>query len=95
MVAASILAESAFTLSAGQVAVDGDVEYDQTARTATFTPRSALAPNTVFTARISSSVEDKNGHSMPAAYTWTFTSGDVSVLSWGEGEWGNAVWGGD
>jgi hypothetical protein len=95
MVVASVLAESAFTLSEGQVAVAGEVEYDETSRTATFTPHSALAANTAFTARISSSVEDKNGHSIPTAYTWSFTSGSVSVLSWGEGKWGNAVWGGD
>jgi hypothetical protein len=95
MVVASVLAESAFTLSAGQVVVDGEVEYDETSHTLTFTPRGALAANTAFTAKISSGVEDKNGHSMPAAYTWSFTSGSVSVLSWGEGEWGNAVWRGD
>lgn len=95
MVVASVLAESAFTLSAGRVVVDGEVEYDETSQTLTFTPRSALTANTVFLARISNSIEDKTGNSLPAEYVWTFSTGDTSVLIWGAGEWGNVLWWGE
>jgi hypothetical protein len=95
MVVASILAESAFTVWAGAVAVEGEVAYDEASRTATFTPQSDLAANTSFTARISSRVENTNGDTMPGGYTWTFTTGTLSVLRWGEGAWGDAVWGGE
>jgi hypothetical protein len=95
MVVASVLAESAFTLSAGHAAVAGEVEYDESSRTLTFTPRSALTANTAFLASISDNIEDKTGNSLPAEYSWTFTTGGIPELIWGAGEWGNSLWGGE
>ena len=61
---------STFTLNNG---VTGTVTY--TGTTATFTPTTSLAPSKTYTATISNGVKDTYGNSMPANYTWTFTTG--------------------
>ncbi|MCF8079981.1 MAG: Ig-like domain-containing protein [Desulfobacterales bacterium] len=68
----------------GGIAVAGSVIYSVAARTATFTPTSSLAANTLFTATINTFAEDLAGNALagnqaplPAAsdYVWTFTTG--------------------
>lgn len=74
MSAASITSQS-FTLSQGTTVVAGTV----TARdsSAVFTPSATLAPNTVYTATIKSSVRNSAGTSPSRDYVWSFTTGAI------------------
>ena len=56
--------------SAG-TAVGGTTTYDTTARTATFTPSSVLAPGATYTAAVTAS--SSTGVAMTSAQTWSFT----------------------
>ncbi len=58
-----------FTLH-GPTQVEGVVTYADS--TAFFTPASNLAPNTDYTARISTSVKEVRGNALQADYVWTF-----------------------
>jgi hypothetical protein len=64
-----------FTLTAGAppVAVTGAVTY--AASTATFTPSSALAVSTLYTATITTGAQDTLGSALASNYTWSFTTG--------------------
>ena len=44
-------------------------------RTGIFTPEGSLAPNTIYTARISTGAEDMAGNAMTGDYAWTFITG--------------------
>jgi hypothetical protein len=63
-----------FTLTAGTppVAVTGVVTY--AGSTATFTPSSALALSTLYTATITTGAQDLNGDALASNYTWSFTT---------------------
>jgi len=63
-----------FTLTAGTppVAVAGVVTF--TGSTATFTPSSALALNTVYTATITTGAQNLNGNGLANNFTWSFTT---------------------
>ena len=67
-----------FTLKQGFLNVPGIVSYS--GKTATYSPASILAPNTVYTASISSNVKDSSGLSMVADFTWNFTTGNAPVV---------------
>jgi hypothetical protein len=86
---ASTFTTSTFTLNNG---VTGTVSYDSTANTATFTPTAPLAPNTTFTATITTGVQDLAGNHMSAILVWSFTTGGVSVLLNGDFESGPTAW---
>jgi len=64
---------TSFTLQHGAIAIPGTVSYSGV--TAVFTPLTALAPNTVFTATIMGSVTDLAGDPMGSNYVWSFTTG--------------------
>jgi uncharacterized protein (TIGR03437 family) len=64
---------STFTLQNGLTPVAGTVDYIGV--TATFTPLSTLAPNTVFTTTITTGVQDRTGDAMVSNYVWSFTTG--------------------
>ncbi|MBB6147306.1 hypothetical protein HNQ77_005302 [Silvibacterium bohemicum] len=65
-----------FTLQApGGAAVAGLVSYAAIGDTATFTPSANLAPNTLYTATITTGVTDLAGNALAANYIWTFTTG--------------------
>ena len=66
----SSMIASAFTFSP---AVAGSLSY--TGNSATFTPTTALAPNTVYTVTLSTAVEDRAGNNLAAPYSWSFTTG--------------------
>ncbi|UCF93496.1 MAG: DUF4214 domain-containing protein [Desulfobacterales bacterium] len=70
MDAAAINAAS-FTLDNG---LTGSVAYDADTKTATFTPASALAHSTTYTATITSSVTDQAGNGLEADFIWSFTT---------------------
>jgi hypothetical protein len=62
-----------FTLTDGTGAgVPGTAAYDDTSKTATFTPNAALQATQNYTASVQAS--DPQGHAMTAPYTWTFTT---------------------
>jgi len=78
MTSASITT-SAFTLKNGNTAVAGTVTYSGT--TATFTPSTALAAGTVYTASMSTGAKDVAGNMMMSAMTWNFTTAGTPGLS--------------
>jgi hypothetical protein len=57
----------------GAVPVAGTVAYQSP--TATFTPAAGLAPNTRFTATITTGVRDLAGNPLASAHVWSFTTG--------------------
>jgi len=61
-----------FVLRNGGTAVPGAVTYAGT--TATFIPTSPLAPNTAFTATVSTGAKDVAGNALATAKNWTFTT---------------------
>ncbi|TGM95838.1 Ig-like domain-containing protein [Leptospira yasudae] len=63
---------ASFTVNGG-AAVPGTVSCAGTS--ATFDPTPALAYNTTYTASLTTTVKDLAGNSIPALYTWTFTTG--------------------
>jgi hypothetical protein len=69
----SITAAS-FTLE-GDDLVTGSVTY--AGITATFVPDADLAPDTEYTATITTAVEDLAGNTLAVNYVWTFTTGEV------------------
>jgi len=66
------LTTESFTLS-GANPVTGTVTYSGT--TATFTPAANLAPDTLFTATITTTATDASGNPLALNHVWTFTTG--------------------
>jgi hypothetical protein len=64
-----------FILGSAGGAVPGTVAYDLPTKTATFTPDSQLAPNTVYTATISTGVTDMAGNPLSPPIVWSFSTG--------------------
>ncbi|BAY66050.1 WD-40 repeat-containing protein [Calothrix brevissima NIES-22] len=75
---------STFLLSApGNIAVTGNITYDATSNTATLTPSSTLAANTIYTATIkggSTGVLDQSGNTLSQDYTWSFTTSSSNSI---------------
>jgi hypothetical protein len=70
------LTAASFMLQAPEgPAVAGAVTYAGIGDTATFAPATALAPNTLFTATLTTMVTDLAGNALVAKYVWTFTTG--------------------
>ncbi|WP_165783233.1 Ig-like domain-containing protein [Leptospira barantonii] len=66
------ITNASFTLTGG-AAVAGTVTCSGTS--ATFTPGATLAYNTTYTANITTAAKDLAGNSIPALYSWSFTTG--------------------
>ena len=66
------LTTATFTIKQGVTNVAGVVTYSGT--TATFTPTSNLASNTVYTGTITTGAKDVAGNPLAADYTWSFTT---------------------
>ena len=64
-----------FILKKGSQPVSGTVTYAGV--TATFKPTLALAPNTVYTATITTGAKDVAGNALASAFVWSFTTGAV------------------
>jgi hypothetical protein len=75
---ASTINTSTFTLSSGgSNSVAATVSYNSSTLTATLLPTQALATSTAYTATVvggTSGVQDPNGDTMAANYTWMFTT---------------------
>jgi len=67
------ISTATFTLNQGATAIAGIVTYFGT--TATFDPASDLAPNTVYTATITTGVNDLAGNPLLSNSAWSFTTG--------------------
>jgi len=67
-----------FTLTGpGATVVAGAVSYSGT--TATFTPTAVLSGSTLYTATITTGVQDASGNTLAANYVWNFTTADVTA----------------
>jgi hypothetical protein len=72
---ASTINTTTFTLTGpGLAAVPGTVAYVGSSDVATFTPTSALALNTLYTATITTGAQDLSGTPLASDYVWTFTT---------------------
>ena len=72
---ASTVSTATFVLLQGNMIVPGTVSYSGV--TATFTPFSSLALNAVFTAVITTGVQDLAGNTLATNYAWSFTTGST------------------
>ena len=70
------ISTTTFTLKQGTTPVAGTVTYAGT--TATFAPASDLAPNTVYTATITTGAADLAGNPLLSNYAWSFTTGAIA-----------------
>jgi hypothetical protein len=68
------LSKTTFTVKQGATKVDGAVTYAPLTMTATFAPTAALGVTLVYTATLTTSVEDTLGRPLAATYTWSFTT---------------------
>jgi Ice-binding-like/Bacterial Ig-like domain len=76
----STITATTFTLQApGGIAVPGTVTSAGT--TSTFTPTLPLALGTLYTATITTGVQDTAAHPLFANYIWTFTTGTVPTVA--------------
>ena len=71
-VSVSSVNTSTFRLTRGGNTVAGSVSL--AGNTATFTPSAALLPSTIYTARITTGVEDPAGNNLASDFIWSFTT---------------------
>ena len=72
---ASTISAATFAMSGpGVTPVTGTVTYNASTDMATFTPSSALAPNTTYTATITTEVKDVAGNALAGNHVWSFTT---------------------
>ena len=71
----------AFTLEGPAGPVAGTVSYTPATWTMTFTPDSALASNTPYTATLSTGIKDLASNPLAAPYVWTFTTEYVDLTA--------------
>jgi hypothetical protein len=70
---------TSFTVTGpGNTAVAGAITADALHKTFTFTPTAALALSTVYTATLTTAVQDTFGNALATPYTWSFTTGAAS-----------------
>ncbi len=74
------ITSTTFTLTApGAIAVPGTVTSNGT--TSSFTPTLPLALGTLYTATVTTGVQDTLGNALRGAVTWTFTTGTVPAVT--------------
>jgi hypothetical protein len=81
----SSITTSSFTLTQGSSPISGTVSYDSGSQTATFTPLSALAYSTSYTATLTTGVQDSEGVALASSSSWSFTTLSPPVSSSGGG----------
>lgn len=62
----------------GETAIVGVVSYDTATRTATLAPGSDLSGSVVYTATLTTALEDDAGDSLVENFVWTFTTGELA-----------------
>jgi len=76
----STLNAATFTVTGpGATVVSGKVSYDVADNIVTFTPTSALAASTTFTATITTGALDLAGNALASNFVWTFTTGTTAT----------------
>jgi hypothetical protein len=71
----STITASTFTMTGpGAAVVPGTVSYNSSTTTATFTPTSALAASTAYTATVTTGAKDAAGNAMASNKVWTFST---------------------
>jgi len=80
MTPATINAATFVLTGPGTTPVTGVVTYVAAGSTATFTPTANLAPNTVYTATITTGAQNLAGTALAGNYVWTFTTGTVVAV---------------
>jgi hypothetical protein len=79
---AATINATTFTLTGpGTTPVTGTVTYVAAGSTATFTPAANLAPNTVYTATITTGAQNLAGTGLASNYVWTFTTGTTLAVA--------------
>jgi hypothetical protein len=79
---ASTINTTTFTVKGpASTAVAGQVTYDAASKTATFTPSTTLALNTLYTATITTGAKDLFGNALASNFVWTFTTGNTTCQS--------------
>jgi hypothetical protein len=68
-----------FTLRQGATQVAGSVMLDGLTNTATFTPAAPLGLDLLYTATVTTGVEDTGGAALAADHVWSFTTGACSL----------------
>src|SRR6185503_1955269 len=63
----------------GGTAVTGTVGYDVPSRIATLTPAGDLAPNTLYSATMTTGASDLAGNALAANLVWSFTTAATSA----------------
>jgi hypothetical protein len=76
---AATITTATFTLMQGTTSVSGLVFYSGTA--AVFSPASNLAPNTAYTATITTGAEDLAGNALANNHIWSFTTGAAADVA--------------
>lgn len=76
---ASTITSTTFIVNLGTTAVAGTISYAGT--TATFIPASPLAPNTIYTARVTTSVKDISGNALQEDYVWSFSTSTIPAVT--------------
>lgn len=74
----STINASTFYLKQGTTLIPGVVTY--TGKTATFTPNSPLAANTVYTGTVTTGAKDPAKNAMVANYVWSFNTGAIPIV---------------
>ncbi len=75
--ASATITTTSFTLSDSSGLVSGAVAYNAGTKKASFTPDAPLSPNTLYTAILTTAIQDIYGIALAAPYTWSFTTGDA------------------
>jgi hypothetical protein len=71
----STITAATFAMSGpGSTPVTGTVAYSASTRMARFTPTNGLAPNTAYTATITTGVKDVAGNALANSHAWSFTT---------------------
>jgi methionine-rich copper-binding protein CopC len=64
-----------FVTGPGATNITGTISYDAAGNIATFSPLANFAPDTLFTATITTGVRDLAGNALVSAFVWSFTTG--------------------
>lgn len=82
IIASSVTTDSFTVIRSSGAGVSGEVSFDATTNTASFTPEAPMAMLETHTATLGTQISDLSGNPLAEDYTWSFTAGD--------GEWKTA-----
>jgi hypothetical protein len=74
MLISSIKASTFYLTGPGTVVIPGSVTYNFETRIAQFVPNNSLAPDTGYTATVTTGVQDLAGNALAADHSWNFTT---------------------